>query len=813
MVKKKNTSSTRGKRKRTPVKKNSKFHIPKQITKQRVWRWALNISLFGIFLLGALFVLVYIGAFGPLPTTQELKDVKNPVASEVYSSDGHLLGRYYIQNRSNVTFDQISPNVIHALVATEDARFYEHRGIDEWALLRVFIKSILLQDRSAGGGSTLSQQIAKNIFGRDNYGPLSMPVNKLREAIIAYRLEKIYTKNEILTLYLNTVPFSENTYGIETASERFFDKKPADLTVPEAATLVGTLKASNAYNPRLHPERSKERRNLVISLMVKNNYLSEAEGKEYQKTPLTLHYNYLVYNTGPAAYLRERIRLEMEDWCSHVTKPNGDPYDLYTDGLKIYTTVNYKMQEYAEKAMQEQMKSLQDIFDKHWHNRQPWEHDEDVLKRAVQRSDRYIRMKDAGKTEKEISAAFHELIPMKVFSWGDIKTVEMTPIDSVKHSLRTLRSAFLALSPKDGAVKVWIGGNDFRFYQYDQVTASRQVGSTFKPIVYAAALENGVEPDKYYANEEVSYPEYDDWTPHNAEDEYGGYYSLEGALSESINTISVQVLLDAGMANAVRLAHRMGIDVDLPEVPSLALGVADIPLEEMVTAYAPFANGGKSVKPYYLLRVEDSKGHVLKTFHQDEDSDEEQVISAQTAHIMTHYLEAVVDSGTGRAIRTRFGIRSDFAGKTGTTQNHADGWFIGYTPDLVTGCWVGAEDPAVHFRTLYYGQGARMALPVVGDFFHKLYRDRSFASMRYHSFDMGDDQRLLASLDIPHYRDELPRKKFIDFGWLFGRHKDKAEKDKNQLQQQEDSTQSPGNQEKKHSSIWEKIRNAFRKKN
>jgi penicillin-binding protein 1A len=803
MVNKKNTSSTRGKGKRTPAKKNGKHHNSKQITRQRVWRWVLNISLFGMFLLGALFVLVYIGAFGPLPTTQELEGVRNPVASEVYSSDGHLLGRYYIQNRSNVNFDQISPNVIHALVATEDSRFYEHRGIDEWALLRVFIKSILLQERSSGGGSTLSQQIAKNIFGRDNYGPLSMPVNKLRETIIAYRLEKIYTKNEILTLYLNTVPFSENTFGIETASERFFDKKPADLTVPEAATLVGTLKASNAYNPRLHPGHAKERRNLVISLMVKNNYLSEAEGEKYKKTPLTLHYNYLVYNTGPAAYLRERIRLEMEDWCSHVTKPNGNPYNLYTDGLKIYTTLDFKMQHYAEEAMQKQMKNLQDVFDKHWSNRQPWGHNEGMLKRAVQRSDRYIRMKDAGKTEQEISVAFHEKIPMKVFNWGDIQTVDMTPLDSVKHSLLTLRCGFLALSPKNGAVKVWIGGNDFRFYQYDHVTASRQVGSTFKPIVYAAALENGVEPDKYYANEEVTYPEYDDWTPHNAEDEYGGYYSLEGALSESINTVSVQVLLDAGMSNAVRLAHRMGIGADLPEVPSLALGV---------TAYAPFANGGKSVKPYYLLRVEDSKGRVLKTFRQDEDSDEQQVISTQTAHIITHYLEAVVDSGTGRAIRTRFGIRGNFAGKTGTTQNHADGWFIGYTPDLVTGCWVGAEDPAVHFRTLYYGQGARMALPVVGDFFHKLYSDRTFASLRYHRFDMGDDQRLIASLDIPHYRDELPHKKFIDFGRLFGRHKDKAEKDKKQRQQPDDK-QSPNSEEKKHSGIWEKIRNAFRKKN
>jgi len=788
----------------------------KQSWSKRVLIWALRLMLFGVFLLITLFALVYVGTFGQLPDSNTLIKIKEPAASEVYSKDNKLLGRYYTENRSNVTFKEISPNMINALIATEDNRFYEHRGIDEWALVRVIVKTIFMVDRSSGGGSTLSQQVVKNLFGRKNYGPLTLPVSKIRESIIAYRLEKLYSKEEILTLYLNTVPFGENTFGIELAAERFFSIRPDKLSIPQAATLVGMLKANNYYNPRTNPERSLQRRNTVISQMSKYKYITADQANSFISSPLGIKYNYLVYNTGPGAYFRELIRPELEDWCAANTKADGTPYNLYTDGLHIVTTLDFRMQRYAEMAMQEKMKELQATFEKHWDGKDPWGKNNAVVLRAMKRSERYRKMKEAGKSAADITSVFNVPANMKIFSWDGEKQVNMSPLDSVKYALKLLHCGFVAIEPKSGDIKAWVGGNDFRYFQYDHVLAPRQVGSTFKPIIYASALEKGVPADKYYPNEKITYADYHDWSPGNSDEEYGGFYSLEGALTKSVNTVSVQVLMDSGISEAIALAHRMGIDADLPNVPSLALGVADIPLLQLAEAYACIDNLGKRVYPNYIVRIEDANGKLLKKFERDNEGKE--AMSPETAKIITHYLQSVVNEGTGYEIRSLYKIEGPFAGKTGTTQNYADGWFMGYTPDLVTGCWVGGEEPTIHFRNIKLGRGGYMALPVVGKFFNKLYRDPAFSDYKNHGFP-GLDEATLALLDIPHFTETNNEKGISNLWGLFGGNAKKREERKAAREEKNSPTEMPADaktnqppKEEPKSNIWNKIKDALKKK-
>jgi len=718
--------------------------------KRRIWLILLQLAVVGLVLFFTFFMLVYLGFTGHVPSSRQLNEIKNPQASEVFSEDGKLLGRYYVENRSNVRFDEISPNVINALIATEDARFYEHRGVDEIALMRVFFKTILLQNRSSGGGSTLSQQIAKNLFPRNDLWIFSMPVNKLREAIIAYRLERIYSKEEILTLYLNTVPFGENIFGIEVASERFFSKSPRNLTVDEAAVLVGMLKANYTYNPRINPERSKARRNVVISQMVANDFLTEAEGDIFQAKPLSLKYRRISYNEGPAPYFLEMLKPELLDWCANHTKDNGEPYNLYTDGLRIETTINYDLQYFATQSVQEYMQNLQNVFDDHWSGADPWRGDASILQRAVKRSERYQAMKASGKTNEQIDAAFQQKINTTLFTWDGLKQVETTSLDSVKHYLRYLNSGFLAVEPSSGALKAWVGGIDFRFFKYDHVISKRQVGSTFKPFVYLAALENGLSPFEYYPNEKKVYEDYQDWSPSNSHDEYQGFYSMEGALSQSLNTVAVDVMMKTGIEETVSISRELGISSDLPKFPSLALGVASMSLKELLFAYATISNRGIRVQPNYLVSIANNQGEMLEEFVPE--LGEPTSLNAVNCQIVTRMMQTAVNNGTGTSIRSVYHIPGDFAGKTGTTQNHSDGWFVGITPDLVTGCWVGAEDPGVHFRTIRFGQGAYMALPIVGKFFHKLYRDSRYKNMQYASFPPLD-QELLADLDIPPYKE------------------------------------------------------------
>ncbi len=748
-----------------------------------------------LFLLGCLFfIMVFLGVLGPVPSKTQLHQINNPLASEVYSVDGKILGRYYVENRSYVSFDEISPNVINALVATEDSRFYEHRGIDEIALARVLFKSIILRNDAAGGGSTISQQIAKNLFPRVDYGPLSMPVNKLREAIIAYRLERIYNKQEILALYLNTVPFAENTFGIEVAAERFFSKSPKSLDVHEAAVLVGMLKANNYYNPRTHPERALGRRNVVIDLMVKNNYLNAADAAKYKEKSLGMHYRLISYNQGPAPYFLERLKPELLEWCEDNVNENGQPYNLYTDGLKITTSIDYNLQRYAQQSVKEYMKNLQTVFDNHWKSRDIFREKPEVLKSAIQ------NLNTSGDSYADELKKYSAKTHASLFTWDGVENMEVSRLDSLKHYLKMLNAGFIAIDPHTSHLKAWVGGIDYRFFKYDHVTAPRQTGSTFKPFVYLAALEEDISADTYFVNQYKVYEEYKDWAPRNSHNEYGGYYSMKGALAKSLNTVSVDVLLEAGIDETIDIARDLGISADLPDYPSLALGVASVSLKEMVEAFAGIVNDGKPVKANYLLQIADKNGKVLETFNYD--LPYEPVVSPENCRAVINMMEAVVDGGTGRGIRTVYKIPGDFAGKTGTTQNNSDGWFIGLTPELVTGCWVGADDPRVHFRTTTYGQGAYMALPIVGKFFYKTYHDKKFEHLQYSTFP-DPEPELLAMLNEPEYKEVLDIEKHgFDFAGIFGKKENENLKDRPDVKAEE----------KEKGQLWKKIKGIFSKK-
>ena len=790
MAKKKTNTTSRTKKPASRKKGNSKKTGKKYPLLSFIFKAGVV-----LFLLGCLFfILVFLGVLGPVPSKTQLQQINNPLASEVYSVDGKILGRYYVENRSYATFDEISPNVINALVATEDARFYEHRGIDEIALARVLFKSIILRNDAAGGGSTISQQIAKNLFPRVDYGPFSMPVNKLREAIIAYRLERIYNKQEILALYLNTVSFAENIFGIEVAAERFFSKSPKSLDVHEAAVIVGMLKANNYYNPRTHPDRALGRRNVVIDLMVKNNYLNAADAEKYKEKPLGLHYRLISYNQGPAPYFLERLKPELLEWCADNVNENGQPYNLYTDGLKITTSIDYNLQRYAQQSVKEYMKNLQKVFDNHWKSRDIFREKPEVLKSAIQ------NLNTSGDSYADELKKYSAKTHASLFTWDGVESMEVSRLDSLKHYLKMLNAGFIAIDPHSSHLKAWVGGIDYRFFKYDHVTAPRQTGSTFKPFVYLAALEEDISADTYFVNQYKVYEEYKDWAPRNSHNEYGGYYSMKGALAKSLNTVSVDVLLEAGIDETIDIARDLGISTDLPDYPSLALGVASVSLKEMVEAFAGIVNDGKPVKANYLLQIADKNGKVLETFNYD--LPYEPVVSPENCRAVINMMEAVVDGGTGRGIRTVYKIPGEFAGKTGTTQNNSDGWFIGLTPELVTGCWVGADDPRVHFRTTTYGQGAYMALPIVGKFFYKTYHDKKFEHLQYSTFP-DPEPELLAMLNEPEYKEVLDIEKHgFNFAGIFGKKETENLKDRPEAKAEE----------KEKGQLWKKIKGIFSKK-
>ncbi len=734
-------------------------------TKRRITRYYRRhglvktlMALAGLLFLGAsagvvcFVLLVWSGFFGPLPSRDQLREIHHPIASEVYSVDSVLLGRYYLQDRTPVDSADIPRTLKQALVATEDIRFYEHNGVDIKSLFRVLVKTLLLQKESSGGGSTITQQLAKNLYPRRHYAFLSLPINKVREMIVASRLEDVYSKDEILTLYLNTIPFADNTYGVKTAADRFFSTAVRDLTIDQSAMLVGMLKATHNYNPRLFPERAIQRRNLVISQMEKYHFINADEEKILQEKPLELDYNNVGNSNGIAAYFRAYIKNELMNWCRDNRKADGNAYNLYTDGLKIYTTIDSRLQRYAEAAMEKQMKSLQEKFAKQLNQKKL----DDAAMRRLRRLPQYVALKETGMSEKEILKALKKPVKTKIYTWDGIRQVNMSIYDSVKHHMQFLQAGVLAMEPGTGEIRAWVGGIDHRFFQYDHVRpgTKRQVGSTLKPILYAAALEKGIGPCTYISAGKTEYTNLDDWTPENTDQEtYDRKYSMEGGLSGSVNTVSVKLLEKTGIRDAIDIARKMGITSELPAVPSLALGTPSISMMEMVGAYGTLANGGVYISPRYILAIADRHGNILEEI-KPEDDEPLRAVSKESAQMMVHMLKSVVSDGTGSSLRTRFGIHNDVAGKTGTTQLNVDGWFMAMTPHLVIGSWVGADDPTLHFRSTSLGQGAATALPITAYFLEKMNQDKSLREISQARFSPLSAE-LLEELDCKTYKSDL----------------------------------------------------------
>lgn len=711
----------------------------------------IRLAILGFILFIIFLFTIYFGAFGKIPTTAELEAIQNHEASEIYSADGVLLGKYYVENREIVGLDEISPDIVNALIATEDARFFKHKGLDLRAFLRVFFKTILLRNQSSGGGSTLSQQLAKNLYKRKRHRFFSTPINKVKEMIVARRLESVYTKEELINLYLNTVPFGFNMYGVEVAANQLFNTSAKAIETQNAAVIVGMLKGNTYYNPVRNPNNATKRRNTVLARMEKYGYLDKATADSLQQLPLEVEYHREGNELGMATYFRDNLQKDLKELISSYKKPDGAPYDLQRDGLKIYTTVHSKLQQYAEEAVAEQMTALQKSFDKHWKNKKPWGKDS-VLQNLVEKSRRYKKLKEQGLSDEAIKANFETPIPMRVFKHKEEEVKDMSPLDSIKYYYAMLNAGFLVMDPQTGAIQAWVGGINHKYFQYDHVKAKRQVGSTFKPIVYAKALQSNILPCEYISNQLTTYLDYEDWTPQNSDGEYGGFYSMKGGLTGSVNSVAVNLIMRSQIDSVIDLAHKMGVTSAIPHAPAIALGAVDVSLFDMVKVYGTLANRGVRQDPYYITRIEDSQGEVIAEFFKPI---AERVLERDHADMMIDMMQSVVDSGTAKRLRFQYGIRGQIAGKTGTTQSHADGWFMGFTPKLVAGAWVGGESPRVRFRSLRLGQGANTALPIWGRFMAKVQKDKSLRKFTNGKFAVPSPE-VQYELDCPPFYEELP---------------------------------------------------------
>ncbi|MDR3226339.1 MAG: transglycosylase domain-containing protein [Prevotellaceae bacterium] len=734
-----------------------------KISKHKIikWGWIIFCTPFVLFVL--MIFLVMIGVFGSLPSFKDLENPQRKLATSIISSDGVTLGTFHVENRSPVNYEDLSPNLIHALISTEDIRFYSHSGIDFNSLARVFVKTIIGGNvTGGGGGSTISQQLALNLFSERSTNKIKRAIQKLQEWVTAVKIERSYTKEEIIAMYLNTVPFGSNAFGISAASQTFFKKKPSDLNIQEAAVLVGLVNGPTMYSPVRNPERALQRRNHVISQMCKYGYLSQAESDSIKNIAIDMSkYAQQDHNSGLAPYFREMLKQTMnakepspsnyttvEDynyylyqwennplygWCNKNQKSNGENYNLDRDGLKIYTTIDSRMQRYAEEAIAEHIgKDLQPKFHKEVSDRKRLFSDikqkeiDNIIASAIKQSDRYKEMSKAGISQTKILETFDIPVQMTVFSWKK-KTLEldtlMSPRDSILYYKSLLRAGFMVMQPKTGYIKAYVGGINFRYFKYDAVRqGKRQVGSTIKPFLYTLAMQEGYNPCSEFpcTQPRIPIPNNDIWEPKSTTNEKyrGQNLTLKKALALSDNWISGQLVEIFGAQALADICHRMGIYSHLDAVPSLCLGSADISPFEMVGAFATFANKGIHIEPFFVTRVEDSKGNILGSFIPES----REVISAQTAYLMLNLMQGVVNHGT--AIRLRNMISSgQIAGKTGTTNNQSDGWFMGTMPSLTGGVWVGGEDRSIHFSGLGLGGGSNMALPIWGIFMAKVLND------------------------------------------------------------------------------------------
>lgn len=730
--------------------------------------WAVFI--FGVLAVFLFFFLIYNGVIGYMPPIEELKNPKDKFASVIFSADGEELGRYF-QNTGNRVFvdiDEISPHVVNALIATEDVRFEEHSGIDVIAMMRVMVKTLLMQQKNAGGGSTITQQLAKQLYSPASDSFLERALQKPIEWMIAIKLERYYSKDEIIRMYLNQFDFLYNAVGIKSAAYVYFGKDPKNLTIEEAATLVGMVKNPSYYNPIRRNERTRERRNVVFEQMVKANMLTETECDSLKQLPLVLEFHRVDHKDGLAPYFREELRRILRakkpyrsdyeswetqkyvddsiaweinplfGWIEKNPKPDGSKYNIYTDGLKIFTTIDSRMQRYAEEAVYKHMSGyLQPQFFKEKRNAKgaPYSTNREELSskqlqslidNAIRQSDRYRIMKKAGKNEVEIQEAFNQPVDMKVFSYDGVLDTTMTPRDSIFYHKHFLRTGFMSMEPTTGHVKAYVGGPNFAFFQYDMVaTGRRQIGSTIKPFLYTYAMEEGFTPCDQFLNEqptildEAGRP----WSPRNAgKSRIGEMVDLRWALTNSNNWISARLMEQLSPATLARNMHNFGITSHIDPVISLCLGSCDVTVKEMVTAYSAFANKGMRVDPIYVTAIADNNGNIIAEFTPKHT----EVISETAYYKILSILLNVVDSGTGNRLRRApYNITAQMGGKTGTTNYNADGWFMGFTPQLVSGVWVGGEERYIHFNGMAYGQGASMALPIYGLYIQKVYADKS----------------------------------------------------------------------------------------
>ena len=728
--------------------------------KKNLWRYGLRLFLLLFVLLIVFFLSIYAGAWGKLPTKKALSNIEFEEASEVYSADSVLIGKYYLFDRQPIAFDEMPDHLIESLVAVEDRRFYDHKGIDYRSLFRVGFKTILLGDSSSGGGSTLSQQLAKNLYPREARGSFYLIVDKIKEMITASRLERIYEKDELLGHYMNTVSFGDNTFGIESASNRFFGKRAIDLKIEEAAVLTGMLKATYTYNPRLFPERSRNRRNTVIKSMEDLGFLSNNEADSLQNLPLALKYTNFDHDEGIAPYFREEVRKFMEAWCADQ-QSKGRDLNLYSSGLKIYTTLNYEMQLLAEEAMKDHMSSLQLAFEKSYGKNAPWITDKKLIEKVVRSSAVYKDWRKRGLNEEVAWDSVHRKKELTLVDWNGPFTVQSSSADSIVHYLKFLNTGSLSIDPSSGAVQTWIGGIDFEHFKYDHISQSRrQLGSSFKPIVYTAALEAGLKACDHFSAQEILYKDLQDWSPGNTSEEDETYlnYSMEEALSNSVNTVSVKILEQTGIPNVLNMAQQMGIEEPLPQQPSLALGTGAVGIEELAGAYASYVNNGRPVKPFVVQSVLDKEDQLLESF--EGLSTASPAFSEENRLIMLEMLKSVVEQGTASRIRYKYGLKNDIAGKTGTTQNNKDAWFVAVTPKLVHVSWVGLDHHEIGFKNTALGQGANAALPLFATWMKKLNADPDFNSITMARFEQPGDE-ILNQLDCdPVVRDNFFKRLF-----------------------------------------------------
>ena len=684
------------------------------------------------------------GLLGSMPSFEDLENPDSNLATEIISADGVVIGKYFEKNRSQLKYSDLPKNLVQALVATEDARFYDHSGIDGRGTLRA-----ILSFGTSGGASTLTQQLAKQLFHGE--GSKFLPfriIQKAKEWIIAIRLERQYTKNEIIAMYCNVYDFGNNSVGVNSAAKTYFSKEPKDLTITESAVLVGMFKNSGLYNPVKNIEGVTNRRNVVLKQMEKAEIITEAQKIQLQRLPIKLNFKLESHKDGTATYFREYLREYMKKWVEENKKPDGSDYNIYKDGLRIYTTIDSRMQLYAEEAVEAHMANLQEeFFDQAKENKNaPFVNisqaeTDRILKKAMKASARWNIMESNDKSEEEIIASFKQKTKMKVFTWKGERDTIMTPLDSIRYYKHFLQSGLMAMEPQTGNIKAWVGGINYKYFQYDHVgQGARQVGSTFKPFVYATAIEQlGMSPcdsilDGPFMIRKGEHNVTEDWEPRNSDQKYRGMVTLKRALANSINTVSAKLIDKTGPEAVVELTHKLGVTSEIPAQPSIALGAVEITVQDMVAAYSTFANQGVYVKPQFLRKIEDKSGVVLY----EPVPESHDVLNKDIAFAVIKLLEGVTEGGSGERLRTEGGGNGDnrwtgypymfknpIAGKTGTTQNQSDGWFMGMVPNLVTGVWVGCEDRSARFRSLTYGQGATAALPVWGYFMKKCYEDET----------------------------------------------------------------------------------------